>query len=155
MTDRHPGAYARFCVHPTISNDFLRAVGQQPIDQDAAAVFGVPHPQLGEEVDGALAGRLTAKERRALDDEADFTPRNRFACLDRLRDGSQGGRRESDRALCAECHRLPQPPQTAPAAVAQVFERLALRHVAWVRATAPALQRKSWARRLSGLTATA
>ncbi len=80
-------------VDAAVGNDLDVAVGEQEIDQDAVVVRGVPDPQMREHVERALARRLVAEQRRAVerafDDEADLAGMRGLALPDRLLDAGE------------------------------------------------------------------
>ena len=88
-----PAGSADLGVDAAIGDDLDIAVGQQQIDQHAVIVGGVPDPQLRENIQRALARRLIAEQRRAVerafDHEADLAGMRGLARLDRLLDRSQ------------------------------------------------------------------
>src|SRR3954453_6334691 len=88
--DALPTLGANLRIDTAIGDDLDIAVGEQEIDQDAVVVRGVPDAQLREHVERALARRLVAKQRaaieRAFDHEANLPGMHGFAALDRLLD---------------------------------------------------------------------
>ena len=78
-----------------VGHDFDPMVDQLDIDQDAAVVRRVPHPELGEEFDRALAHLIPGKQRRhrqrTLGDEAEFTAMMLFGAADGRFDALPGG----------------------------------------------------------------
>ena len=67
LADFFPAGGAHFGVDAAVGDDLDVAVGQQQIDQHAVVVGGVPDPQLRENVERALARRLVAEQRRAVE----------------------------------------------------------------------------------------
>src|SRR5450432_855168 len=91
--DRLPASHADLGIDASIGDDLDVAVGQQQIDQHTIVVGGVPDAQMREQIERALARRLIAKQRRAVerafDDKADLAGMGGLAGLDRLLDTRQ------------------------------------------------------------------
>ena len=96
--DFFPAGGADLRVDAAIGDDLDIAVGEQQIDQHAVVVGGVPDPQLRENIERALARRLIAEQRRAVErafhHEADLAGMRGLARLDRLLDRRQHLRRK-------------------------------------------------------------
>src|SRR3954451_4734545 len=91
--DLLPFRGAGFRVDTAIGENLDVAVGQQEINQHAVIVRSVPNAQMRKNIQGTIAGRLVAQQRRAIqrafDDETDLAGMGRLARLDRALDGDQ------------------------------------------------------------------
>ena len=132
--DLLPARGADLGVDAAVGDDLDVAVGEQEIDQHAVVVRGVPDAQMRENIERALARRLIAKQRRAVerafDDEADLAGMRGLAGLDRLLDRSQHVRRKiaphppvvlekmpadaPDAHVCYQLPDAPPPPKLPP-----------------------------------------
>src|SRR5947209_8010084 len=93
LADSLPTSGTDLRIDAAIGNDLDIAIGEQQINQHAVVVGGVPDPQMREDIERALPGGLTAKQRRtiqrAFDDETDLTGMGCLARLDRPLDSRQ------------------------------------------------------------------
>src|SRR3954451_15450454 len=91
--DLLPFRRADFRVDTAIGENLDIAVGQQEIDQHAVVVRSVPNSQMRKNIQGTIAGRLVAQQRRAIqrafDDKTDLAGMGRLTRLDRALDRSQ------------------------------------------------------------------
>lgn len=69
-------------MNATIGDNFNIVVGKQKIYQHPVIEFGIPHPQLREHLDGALARALSFKERA--DIQRGFHSKANLAVMARL-----------------------------------------------------------------------